>query len=261
MKRMSLASDVKTLGAVVAKEKNIGKGLLSAAKIALGGRNFIAPTDYPFHLTCEGRSRAAVEADMAEARRIAAQFGGTEIENSIAKILRAMPFPPLNSMVGPTGEAWIPVHGVTSLSTAPRIFAEIMALYESRRAEMEALDIDTGFLFSTMASNAIIIEPVFFWPHGWRPVHESAIEPSHLARLTQRPENPEATAVVVSLRRAVVEICARYGTGHFQIGRTYPYRESRDDLSRTLLDTIKGVMDPDGVFNPGVLGFPDKGAA
>ncbi|HEX7855467.1 MAG TPA: FAD-binding oxidoreductase [Sphingobium sp.] len=259
MKRMSIASDVKTLGAVVAKEKSLGKGLLSAARIALGGRNFIAPTDYPFHLTCEGRSKAAVEADMAEARRIAAQFGGTEIENSIAKILRAMPFPPLNSMVGPTGEAWIPVHGVCSLSTAPKIFAEIQSLYDSRRGEMETLDIDTGFLFSSMASNALIIEPVYFWPQGWRPVHESAIEPSHLARLEKRPENPEATALVVELRKAVVGIFARYGTGHFQIGRTYPYRESRDDLSKTLLDTIKGVMDPDGVFNPGVLGFPVKG--
>ncbi|MET0363669.1 MAG: FAD-binding oxidoreductase [Sphingobium sp.] len=258
MKRMSLTADVKTLGAVVAKEKNIGKGLLAAAKIAIGGRNFIKPTDYPFHLTCEGRSKAAVEADMAEARRIAAQFGGTEIENSIAKIIRAMPFPPLNSMLGPTGEAWIPVHGVTSLSTAPKIFEEIMALYASRKAEMEAQDIHHGFLFSTMSSNAVIIEPVFFWPHGWRPVHESAVEPSHIARLTQRPPNEAATALVVELRKAVVAICKKYGTGHFQIGRTYPYRESRDDLSKTLLDGIKAIMDPDGVFNPGVLGFPAK---
>ena len=260
MKRMSLASDVKTLGAVVSKEKNFAKGLLAAAKIAIGGRNFIAPTDYPFHLSCEGRSKAAVEQDMAEARRIAAQFGGVEIENSIAKVIRAMPFPPLNSMLGPTGEAWIPVHGVTSLSTAPAIFGEIQALYESRRAEMDRHEIHTGYLFTTMSTNAIIIEPVFFWPAGWRPVHESAVEPAHLARLTRRPPNPEATALVAELRKGVVAICRKYGTGHFQIGRTYPYRESRDDLSKTLLDTVKNVMDPDGLFNPGVLGFPAKGA-
>jgi FAD/FMN-containing dehydrogenase len=261
MKRMSLAGDIKTLGAVVAKEKNLGRGLLAAAKIAIGGRNFIAPTDYPFHLTCEGRSKAAVEQDMAEARRIAAQFGGAEIENSIAKIIRAMPFPPLNSMLGPTGEAWSPVHGVVSLSTAPSIFSRIQALYTQRKAEMDAHEIHTGYLFSTMSTNAIIVEPVFFWPHGWRPVHASAVEASHLARLTQRPENPEATALVAELRKAVVAIFAEYGAGHFQIGRTYPYRESRDDLSKSLLDAVKQVMDPDGVFNPGVLGFPAKGAA
>lgn len=261
LKRASLVSDVKTLGAVVAKEKSFGKGLLAAAKIAVGGRNFIAPTDYPLHVICEGRSKGAVEADMAEARRIAAAFGGAEVENSIAKIIRAMPFPPLNSMVGPTGEAWVPVHGVCSLSTAPAIFGEIQALYASRKAEMDAAEIHTGFLFTTMATNGLIIEPVFFWPQGWRPVHESAIEPAHLARLKRRPENPAATALVTELRKAVIAIFQRYGTGHFQIGRTYPYRDSRDALSKTLLDAVKGVMDPGSQLNPGVLGFPTEGGA
>lgn len=261
LKRASLAADVKTLGAVVAKEKSFGRGLLAAAKIAVGGRNFIAPTDYPLHVICEGRSKGAVDADMAEARRIAAAFGGSEIENSIAKIIRAMPFPPLNSMVGPTGEAWVPVHGVCSLSTAPAIFAEIQALYASRKAEMDAAEIQTGFLFTTMATNGLIIEPVFFWPQGWRPIHESAIEPAHLARLKQRPENPQATALVIELRKAVIAIMQRYGAGHFQIGRTYPYRDSRDAQSTTILDAVKGVMDPAGLLNPGVLGFPAKGGA
>lgn len=261
MKRASLTADVKTLGAVISKEKNFGKGLMAAAKIAMGGRNFIAPTDYPLHVICEGRSKAAVDHDMAATRKIAAQFGGAEIENSIAKVIRAMPFPALNSMVGPTGEAWVPVHGVCSLSTSPKIFAEIQELYARRKAEMDAHELHTGFLFTTMASNAIVIEPVIFWPHGWRPVHESAVEPAHLARLQQRPANEEATALVSSLRKDLIAIFARYGTGHFQIGRSYPYRESRDDLSKTLLDGIKAIMDPDGVINPGVLGFPAKGQA
>lgn len=261
MKRASLTADVKTLGAVISKEKNFGKGLMAAAKIAMGGRNFIAPTDYPLHVICEGRSKAAVDHDMAATRKIAAQFGGAEIENSIAKVIRAMPFPALNSMVGPTGEAWVPVHGVCSLSTSPKIFAEIQELYARRKAEMDAHELHTGFLFTTMASNAIVIEPVIFWPHGWRPVHESAVEPAHLARLQQRPANEEATALVSSLRKDLIAIFARYGTGHFQIGRSYPYRESRDELSKTLLDGIKAIMDPDGVINPGVLGFPAKGQA
>jgi FAD/FMN-containing dehydrogenase len=255
MKRASLTADVKTLGAVVAKEKSLGKGLLAAARIAIGGRNFIAPTDFPLHLACEGRSKAAVEADMAEARRIALSFGGTEIENSIAKIIRAMPFPPLNSMLGPTGEAWVPIHGVTSLSDAPAIFAEIEALYVRHKAEMAAQDIHTGFLFSSMSTNALIIEPVFFWPQGWRRIHESAVEPSHLARLTPRPDNGQATGLVGAIRMELLDIFVRHGCGHFQIGRTYPYRESRDTLSKALLDAVKGVMDPGGAFNPGVLGF------
>lgn len=259
LKRASLTADVKTLGAVVSREKSLGKGLMAAAKIAIGGRNFIAPDDYPLHVICEGRSKGAVEWDMAEARRIVAAHGGHEIENSIAKVIRAMPFPALNSMVGPTGEAWVPIHGVCSLSNAPKIFDEIKAVYAARADEMTAAQIHTGFLFTTMATNAIVIEPVFFWPQGWRPVHEQAMEPAHVARLTRRGEDPAATALVKSLRAALLEIFARYGCGHFQIGRTYPYRESRDPASQALLDAIKANLDPERTLNPGVLGFATHG--
>lgn len=255
LRRASLATDIKTLSAVVASQKSIGKGILAAARIAIGGRNFVPENDYPLHVTCEGRSKAAVEADMAELRRIASAAGGIEIENSIAKVIRAMPFPPLNSMVGPTGEAWVPIHGLCPLSDAPAILTEIQALYAERAADMADARIHTGFLFSHMSTNAIIIEPVFFWQQGWRPIHESAIEPSHLARLTPRGEDAAGRAIVEDLRKAVLAIFARHGCGHFQIGRTYPYRESRDAASRALLDAIKGVVDPDGAINPGVLGF------
>lgn len=256
MRRMSLMSDVKTLGKVISKEKSLGRGLLSAAKIALGGRNFIAEEDYSLHVICEGRSKEGVAHDLATAREIAAQFGGSEIENSIAKIVRASPFPPPNSMLGPDGESWAPVHGHVSLSDAPQMFADIKRMFADRAAEFERLGITTGYLFTSLSTNAITLEPVFFWPRGYRPVHASMVEPDHLARLPKLPENEEATAVVAAAREEVKAIAARYGCAHFQIGRTYPYRESRDDATQGLLDAIKGYVDPSKQFNPGVLGFP-----
>ncbi len=255
MKRMSLMSDVKTLGAVVSKEKSFGKGLLAAAKIAIGGRNFIEEDEYPLHMTAEGRSKEGVAADMATARAIAKRFDGLEIENTIAKVIRAMPFPPPNSMLGPEGESWVPVHGHVSLSNAPKMFADIKALFAEMKPKFDEYHVHTGFLFTTMSSNAITIEPVFFWPEGYRPVHESMVEPSHLARLKQLGPNPEANAVVSEARDGVKAICRRYGAAHFQIGRAYPYRDSRDDASRRLLDAIKAVTDPKRQFNPGALGF------
>ncbi|MEC3947444.1 FAD-binding oxidoreductase [Sphingobium sp. HWE2-09] len=255
MKRMSLMSDVKTLGAVVAKQKSLGKGLMAAAKIALGGRDFIEADDYPLHITAEGRSKEGVAADMATARAIVKQHDGTEIENTIAKVIRAMPFPAPNSMLGPEGESWVPVHGHVSLSNAPAMFADIQALFANMADRFATHKIHTGFLFTSMSTNAITIEPVFFWPHGYRPVHASMIEPAHLARLPLLPENPEATAVVTEAREAVKAIGARYGAAHFQIGRAYAYRDSRDDASKALLDTIKALVDPARQFNPGALGF------
>jgi FAD/FMN-containing dehydrogenase len=254
--RASLTSDVKTLGAVISREKSFGRGLVSAAKVAMAGRNFVEERAYPLHVTCEGRSAGAVQSDMAEVRRITAAAEGAEIQNTIAKVIRAVPFPPLNSMVGPDGESWVPVHGVVSLSSAPDALADIQELFTQMAEAHRLAGIKTGFLFTTLSTNAIIIEPVFYWPNGWRAIHAAAIEPAHLARLTQRPANPQATALVAESRKRVIAIFARYGAGHFQIGRTYPYRESRDAASIELLDAIKQCLDPDRILNPGVLGFP-----
>ncbi len=258
LKRMSLASDIKTLGAVIGKEKSLAKGLMSAAKIALGGRNFIEPTDYPLHLIAEGRSAAGLAADMSAMRAIAQRHGGHEIENTIAKVIRAVPFPPLNSMLGPEGEAWVPVHGMVALSQAPALFAEFQALFAELAPAFEREGVFTGYLFTHVSTNAITIEPVFFWPHGWRPIHEVHVEPTHLARLPKPAPNPTATALVADTRKRIVEICERYGCGHFQIGRSYPYRDSRDDASKHLLDAIKAAVDPQGQLNPGGLGFPTR---
>ena len=56
-------------------------------------------------------------------------------------------------------------------------------------------------------------------------------------------------------RAGVIEICARLGCGHFQIGRCYPYRASRDPASWALVETLKQTLDPGRVLNPGGLGL------
>lgn len=257
LKRASLAGDVKALGAVISRQKSFGKGLLEAAKVALAGRDFVPDDGWPLHLIAEGRSAAGVAADMAEMRKIAARFGGVEIENTIAKMIRAMPFPPLNSVVGPEGEGWVPVHGQCPLSSAADILDELEGLFAANRAEMDRLGVWSAYLLSSLSTNAITMEPVLYWPEGWRAIHEAAAEAAHLARLTKPGDNAEARALVERLRDGIKAIFAANGVAHFQIGRSYPYRESRDDASKMLLDGVKALVDPDRRFNPGVLGFAE----
>jgi FAD/FMN-containing dehydrogenase len=259
MKRASLAADVKTLGAVIANETSLGRGLLSAARIAMGGRDFIEADSYSVHLICEGRSRTGVADDLDAARAIARAAGGREIENTIAKVIRANPFPPLNSILGPEGERWAPVHGIVSLSQAPALFARIEAMFAEMAPRFEALGVYTGYLFTSMSTNALIVEPVFYWPEARRPLIDATVEPQHLAKLPVLAPNPAATAVVAEARGRVIGICAEMGCGHFQIGRSYPYLESRDAPSRALLETVKHALDPTGAFNPGGLGFAVAG--
>jgi FAD/FMN-containing dehydrogenase len=255
MQRASLSSDVKTLGAVVAKQKSLMKGLVEAGKVAMAGRNFVNPEEYAVHVIAEGRSAAAVDSDIAEARRIAGLFAGREVENSIAKIIRAMPFPPLNSALGPNGDRWAPVHGHAPLSQAPAVFEATEAVFASMADRFEAAGIRTGYLFSSLSTNAIIIEPVFYWPEERLPIHAVAIEPSHMAKLPVLPPNPEATAIVVEARERLIAVFASFGCAHFQIGRAYPYRQSRDAASWRLIEAVKAAVDAPGVFNPGGLGL------
>jgi hypothetical protein len=112
-----------------------------------------------------------------------------------------------------------------------------------------------GYLFTSMSTNALIIEPVFYWPEERQPLISKTVEPEHLARLPVLPPNPESTKVVAEARRRVIEICASLGAGHFQIGRSYPYRESRDAPSWALLETLKSTLDPSGSLNPDALGM------
>jgi FAD/FMN-containing dehydrogenase len=255
MRRAALASDLKVLGAVVAKEKSLGKGLLSAAKIAMGGRNFIEAEEYSVHVVCEGRSKTGVNEDIEAARAIAKARGGREIENTIAKVIRANPFPPLNSMIGPDGERWAPVHGVVSHSRAPELFARIEALFANMAAAFADHGVYCGYLFTSVSTNALIIEPVFYWPEVRQALIDGSVEPQHLAKLPKLPPNPQATALVAEARRQVIEICSELGCGHFQIGRAYPYRRSRDEASWTLIETLKAALDPRGALNPDGLGL------
>lgn len=255
MQRSSIASDVKTLGAVVGQQKSLLKGLVEAGKIALAGRDFVGEENYSLHMIAEGRSAAAVQADIAEARRIAAAHQGQEIANTIAKVIRAQPFPVMNSVLGPKGERWAPIHGITALSSAPDLFDAIQQLFAEMDADFQRHGVSAGYLYTSISTNALIIEPVFYWPGAREPIHAQAMQADYLAKLPSLADDPAATAVVVAARKRLLALFQQFGCGHFQIGRTYPYRQSRDAASWQLAEALKAAVDPDQILNPGVLGL------
>lgn len=261
MARASLGSDLGTLGAVAARERSWLSGLLAAARIVWGGRRFIPEGGYPLHLVFEGRSAEGVARDVAAARKIAAAEGGAEIESTIARVIRAAPFPDLNSVLGPAGQRWVPIHGIASLSQAPAVFRAVEEVFAGLAEAFELEGVTTAYLFTHLSTNAVIVEPVFYWPDERYPVHEAAIEPAHLAKLPVLPANPAAAGLVEEAKRRVLDVFARFGCAHFQIGRTYPYRASRDPASWALIEAARACVDPGGALNPGVLGLSEAPGA
>jgi FAD/FMN-containing dehydrogenase len=254
-RRDSLAADARQLVGLMRAQGGFWRALKEGAKVAAAGRGFIAEAGFQIHLIAEARTQAGADADMSVARAIVAEAGGREIEASIPKILRANPFPPVNSMLGPDGERWAPVHGILRHSQAAHAVAAITALYEARAAEMERLGIGAGYMFLTVGVGGFLIEPVFYWPDPHQALHRASVEPAHLARLRSFPATPEARELVDELRAEVIALFRRLEATHFQIGRAYPLLPRHGAGAVAVLRAVKAAADPAGCMNPGVLGL------
>lgn len=255
LKRASLLQGMKALGAIAASGGGLMKNMAAAARTAVAGRGFLGPEDWSIHLTAEGRSRVGADEDIGEARRICLALGGREVEASIPRVVRASPFTPLNNILGPDGERWVPVHGIVALKDAQAAYDGVSALLERLMPRFAAGRVQTGMMLTAMSTNALLIEPVFVWPEARGALHDATVEPGVLAKLQRHAENPQVTELVAEARAGVVAAFTAVGAAHFQIGRTYPWLESLDGPARRLIRAIKAELDPKGRMNPGVLGL------
>ncbi len=255
MRRASLVADAKTLAAVVTSQKNIFEGVKQGAKMALAGRSFMEDAGYTLHVITEGASKSQVDEALGVLRVIMKNEGGREIENTIPKAMRAAPFTPLNNVLGPDGERWVPIHGIVPLSQGPACWAALEAMFEASRAQLDALKITTGYLVTTVSTTGFLIEPVFFWPGARFKLHETTVEGHYLQKLPKLAHDKAAADMVDRTREKILDIFESFGATHFQIGRTYRYAQTRDPMTLALLKAVKSYVDPKGLMNPGALGL------
>jgi FAD/FMN-containing dehydrogenase len=255
MKRDSLASDAKSLVSMMKSQGGFWKGLKEGAKVVAAGRGFLDDCKFSIHLTCEGRQQSAVDADMREVEAIVTANNGRIVENTIPKILRANPFPPPNSMAGPDGERWAPIHGIVRHSKALETIDSLSELFEANGAEMDRLGVGAGYMFLVVGRTGFLIEPCFYWPDEQWHVHRHFIEDAHFSKLPVHPRNDEARALVQKLRQGVIDVFGKMGGIHFQIGRTYPLKDRSDPRGWKILEAVKAEVDPKGLMNPGALGL------
>ena len=256
IKRHSMSADVKALAGVMQASGSLLAAVKDGARLTLAGRRYLRDVDFSVQIIVEDRIEAGAAARAETAREIAAAHGGREIENSIPKIARAHPFGPVNSMLGPEGERWLPVHGLFPHSRIARAYAASEAIFRAHRERSEALGVATGYLFATISTHACVLEPVFFWPDECLDIHQDAVEDAHLARLPRHAANPEARAQVHLLRQLLIECYSELGAAHLQIGRSYRYREALKAGPARLIDALKAAVDSEQRMNPGSLGLP-----
>ena len=161
----------------------------------------------------------------------------------------------MNNILGPQGERWVPIHGIVPTSEGPNTWAEIEAGFEAMADELDKHDILTGFLITSLGTTGYLIEPVFLWPEEVWPIHEHTVGDEWMKKIKRHEANPDATAVVDKARQVVLDVFSKRGGAHFQIGRTYPYKEGREEATWKLVEAIKKAVDEKGIVNPGSLGL------
>lgn len=250
-----LVRDARMLAKVVRQEKNILRGVKAGAKLAASGRNIVEDGCHSMHLVLSGRSRAAVEQDMAAARKIVEDLGGEELPDSIPRAGRADLFAPLDSVVGPDADRWVALNAKIAHSDAPALVEAVESCIDGYMPDFEKHGVVVSRLLTVICNHAFSYEPVFNWRDSWLPMHKATLSADALRKLSEPEPNPDARALVMKARQEIVDIFRDFGAASNQIGRTYPYADVLHPEARKLLEDIKTAVDPKRLLNPGAIGL------
>lgn len=255
MQRESLGKDIKSLLGVMKAAGGVGKALKAGSKIALAGRDFIESECWSVHFLVEDWTEQGVELKLNKINQLAKNLQGKVVENTIPKVMSANPFGPVNNMVGPKGERWVPIHALVPHSKVQEAYLATEAVFNKHAALIEQYNIGIGYLLATVSSTVFVIEPVFFWPDELNELHKHALEPAHLKRLPGFAANPAASNAMAVIRADLISKYAESGYIHMQLGKSYQFKQVLDAENYKLLTDIKKRFDPNNRLNPGCLGF------
>ncbi len=254
--RTNTLQGVKFLAGIVRSGSTWIDGLKSAAKVAMAGKSVLDGSTFIVNVTIDDVTEAGAEAKLKLVQAIAAKHGAGEIEAAAPRATRGQPFTDFSGpeLANQTLRN-LPTHGIAPLSRAPKVAAEIHAYFAEQDAKFKAHDIKWGIICFAIGNNAIIIEPLYFWNDERHRLHNRYHEKSDLVALSAFKTEPEVNKAVAELREGLKEIFTRNGCVHLQIGKSYPYRETRQAETFALLQRIKDDVDPQGLVNPGSLGL------
>ena len=248
----NLIEDAKAMWRIGRAAGNPASAVMRMAKVAAGGRRFLEKAHYTAHFMVEGRDSDDMRSRLKAIKSLAK--GGKEIVNTVPLGIRSDPFPVL-PVTHPDGRRMLPIHGVFPDSAVRAFHADYLALKQRRAGDMEKLEVTIAEFFAGIAGAGVLYEPVFYWPDENLLYHDRRT-PDYLDGVAQKyPANPEGRELVRELVKEVVDLMRKHGGTHFQIGRLYPYADTREGEAGKLLRDLKKRLDPVGILNPGALGL------
>ena len=173
----------------------------------------------------------------------------------LAVCLFVRPFMELLPILGPNGERWKPTHGIIAFSRLLQHHADFEAMLDEYRERMEAAGVQLTRMLMFFSTNAFIYEPTFLWEDSQTIYHKKVYPAKLLPDVQTHPDNPEGRALVKEIKQRIQELCIKNGACHMQIGKDYPYLETRKPEMAGLVRNLKRTLDPNGLMNPGALGL------
>jgi FAD/FMN-containing dehydrogenase len=223
-------------------------------RMGLAGRSFLKNAVYSAHFSTEGVTNAEARSKLAHVRKIASRYGA-EVANSIPTYFHADPFMQLTPILGPNGERWKPTHGVLPFSKVKQHHADFEALLDEYRERMQRHRVQLTRMLMSFSTHCFIYEPTFLWEDERTIYHRRVYPPELLDKKPEHPANPEGLALVKEIKQRISELCVKNGASHMQVGKDYPYLETRRPEVRAFVTSLKNTVDPDGLMNPGALGL------
>jgi FAD/FMN-containing dehydrogenase len=253
--RMETADPLDAAKSVFLSAKNPLDGALQVLRMGLAGRNFLKHAVYSAHFSTEGLTDAEAKQKLAVVRNVVSRHGA-EVANTIPTYFHANPFMELTPILGPNGERWKPTHGVLPFSKVLQHHADIEALLGEYRDRMREHRVQLTRMLMFFGSNAFIYEPTFLWEDEQTIYHRRVYPAALLPKIPQHDANPRGRALVAEIKERIQALCVKNGASHLQIGKDYPYLATRQPPVRDLVRSLKRLLDPDGLMNPGALGLP-----
>jgi D-lactate dehydrogenase (cytochrome) len=222
--------------------------------LAKAGLTFLAEHEWSVHVTVDAADQATADAAMNVLRQIGEEFG-TEIENTAAVAFRADPFGAVQSvLLGPEGQLWLPIHAFLPYSKAPEALDAVQGYLDENRELMERHGIRTSLLTAS-SGHDFVFEPSFYWKDELGRFRLERILPEAAEDWGKIEPDTDARAVVLELRRGLRDLFDRIGGVHIQIGKYYEFGGMLEPTTEEVVRGIKELLDPDGLVNPGSLGF------